>query len=72
MPDDVSTLPGERPDQLVPGMPAAAGAGADQGDRLPIELAGSDDPIERILQRTGHAGGVFRRGDHDGVGLADR
>ncbi len=47
--------------------PPLVPARADQRDRLAVELAGADDPVERVLHHAGDRAGVLGRGDHHRV-----
>ena len=44
---------------------------AEERDRLCVEVAGADNPVERVLHHASDRAGVLRRGDQHGVGGAD-
>ncbi len=53
--DDVGALPAQRAHQVDPGLLAAGGPDADDDDRLGVQLAAADHPVERVLGRAGRA-----------------
>ena len=69
--DDVGTLPGERLRHRLPGVPSTRSARTDHGDWLAVHVARADQPIERVLDRTGHPAGVLRSGHEHDIGGVD-
>jgi hypothetical protein len=69
--DDVPALPAERPDEVPPGEDTAARTRAEERDRLAVELAGADNPVERILHDAGDRARILGRGDEHSVCSSD-
>ncbi len=51
-------------------MQAARRPGADHRNRLPVEIPGWDEPVERVLDGSADSACVLRRCDHQDVGAA--